>query len=395
MRRSWFRLALTWLAVWLIGYRLLQPAWPYAERWLLLSGVVLGYALWLLWRYLPENRRRHEAQLLPRLGPGNRLTMLRGLFIGLLAGFLFAPWPMGGLAWVVVLLYTAADVADYFDGYLARRANHSTVLGGKLDMEFDGLGLVIVSLLAVGYGQLPWWYLGVGAARYLFVFGLWWRRRNGRPIHDIPPSVHRRILAGLQMGLMSVVLWPIVPAAMATLGGTLIAVPLLLGFARDWLIVSGRLHPANETYNRVRRVLYQLLARRLSLLWRIGLALGMLAIIQAAAPWWRPQAWQALLQSWHVPGPGVLAMLLSAMAILGATAILLGVSGRVAAVLLLFPIGFDMATRGLTWENGAALTCAMLIVQFGVGPLTLWQPEERIFVRRAGAEVAGDGGVAA
>ena len=178
MRRSWLRLALTWLVVWVLGFRLLQGVWPYANRWLLFSGLTLAYCLWLLWRYLPENHRAAETALLPRLGLGNRLTLLRGLAIALLAGFLFAPWPQGALAWVIALLYTLASSADYFDGAAARKTNHATQLGSRLDMEFDALGVAVVSLLAVWYGQVPWWFLGVGLARYGFVAGLAWRRRR-------------------------------------------------------------------------------------------------------------------------------------------------------------------------------------------------------------------------
>ena len=251
LRRSWLRLALTWPVVWAIGYRLLASNWPYANRWLLLSGLTLAYCLWLLWRFLPNNHRVGETAVLPTLGLGNRLTLLRGLGIGLLAGFLFSPWPQGVLAWVIALLYTAVSIADYFDGYIARKTNHATVLGSRLDMEFDGLGVLVVSLLAIGYGQLPWWFLSIGLARYLFVWGLWWRDRRGLPIFDIPPSVQRRILAGAQMGLLTVVLWPIVPAPMAIIGGTIVAVPTLFGFGRDYAIAAGWLDPANRTYNRL------------------------------------------------------------------------------------------------------------------------------------------------
>ena len=49
-------------------------------------------------------------------------------------------------------LYTITDVADFFDGYVARRADHVTELGSVLDMEFDGLGTMIV--IPVSYTHL-------------------------------------------------------------------------------------------------------------------------------------------------------------------------------------------------------------------------------------------------
>lgn len=394
LQQSWLRQAITWLVVWLIGYQLLQSVWPYADRWLIFSGLALAYCLWVLWRSLPANHRRGEDRLLPRLGPGNQLTLLRGLFIGLTAGFLFAPWPMGALAWVIVLLYTVADVADYFDGYIARINNFSTELGGRLDMEYDALGLLVVSLLGVWYGQLPWWYLSIGLARYLFVFGLWWRERRGLPVHDIPSSVHRRIVAGVQMGFMSVVLWPIAPAAGTQLVGTVIALPVLLGFLRDWLIASGRLSPDNAAYNRVRGVLYRFFARWMPLFWRAGLVVGMWAIYQPIIDWLQPAAWAALLAAWHLPAPGLLASLASLLALVGTALIALGVAGRLITLPLFFPLGFDIATRGLNWANGLAAVCTICLLILGTGPLSLWQPEAGFFARRAAAETIGDGGLA-
>ena len=398
LQRSWLRLALTWLVLWVIGYRLLSAEWPYAQRWLLLSGITLAYCLWLLWRFLPENQRVGETSVLPRLGLGNRLTLLRGLGIGLLAGFLFSPWPQGGLAWIIALLYTAVSIVDYFDGYVARKTNHATVLGSRLDMEFDGLGVLVVSLLAVWYGQLPWWFLSIGVARYLFVWGLWWRGRRGLPIFDIPPSIQRRILAGVQMGLLTVVLWPILPAPMATLAGTLVAVPTLIGFGRDYAIAAGWLDPANVPYNQIRHFLAVLLMRWLPPVWRLLLPVCMLLILQAADMWWRPTAWQALLLSWGLSGlptTAVLTTLLSLTAIICALLVLVGFAGRLTAVPLLFPIGFDIATRGLTTANGLALTAVMFVVLFGCGPWALWSPEDRLFLYRGAADTSGDDGIRA
>jgi CDP-diacylglycerol--glycerol-3-phosphate 3-phosphatidyltransferase len=344
------------------------------------------YALCVLWRDLQQNHRPGESILLSTLGLGNHVSMLRGLFIGLLAGFLFAPRPADSLAWLIALLYTAASIADWLDGYIARRTNHSTILGQRLDMEFDGLGVLIVSLLAIGYEQLPIWFLSIALVRYLFVFGLWWRRRTGRPVYDMPPSIHRRIMAGMMMGFMTVVLWPIVPAAMATVAAYIIAIPVLLGFSRDWLFTSGRLQTTNPAYRRLQRALYLLVARGLPFLWRLLLPLTMLQILLVATPWYQPQAWLDLLLSWHVPIPAVLATLLCVTAVLGTILIFFGIAGRLAAITLFFPIGFDITTRGLLWSNALALTCALCIALFGTGRFSMWQPDEKLVTRRSGEE---------
>ncbi len=303
LQRQWSVVAILWVAAWVTGYWLLRPVWAYVDRWLWLSGLLLVYGLWwVLWRHLDTNHPPDSHHLLSTLGPGNALTLLRGLSIVLIGGFLFGPWPMGALAWIIVLIYTLGSIADYFDGYLARRANHVTELGARLDMEFDGLGTLVVILLAISFGQLPWWYLSIGLARYLFVLGLWWRRRRGWPIYDLTPSVHRRLFAGFQMGFLSVVLWPILPAAMATIAGTLFATATGAGFLRDWLVVSGRIDPDQPAYQHRRQAIHRIFAIYLPLLLRAVLPVAMVSLLSQASPPWQPAAWVTLLTSWHVPG---------------------------------------------------------------------------------------------
>lgn len=383
LQRTWLLVAALWLAAWLAFYTLLRPTWPYSGRWLALSGLILAYELWTLWRNLPANHRPGESALLPSLGPGNALSLLRGLCIGLLAGFLFGPWPPGALAWVIVLLYTITDVADFFDGYVARRAGHVTELGGVLDMEFDGLGTLIVILLAVSFGQLPPWYLLLGLARYLFLVGLWLRRRLGRSIAPLPPSAHRRVFAGFQMGFLSVVLWPIMPQPMATVAGALFAMATGLGFLRDWLAVSGALDPAAPGFGRLQGVLYRLFGVWLPPLWRLLLVVAIAAVLRTGWPL-PPLAWRELLAGWGVPAAGVVAGLAATVAVIGGALVGLGVLPRLLSVALAVPIGFDIAARGLRWDNGLALVATIFIQLLGPGRFALWSVEERFVFHRLG-----------
>ena len=380
-------MALIWFVVWLVFYRLLYLDWVYAERWLLFSGATLGANLWRVWKNLDLNYRSEDGHFLPRFGPGNQVSLLRGLLLGLLAGFLFTSWPPGALAWIIAGIYTLASIADAFDGYLARRSDQVTELGQWLDMEFDGLGLAIVTLLAIGYGQLPYWFLMVGFARYFFVFGLWWRERSGNPSCEIPASMHRRILAGMLMGMMTVVLWPIVPPDMCHVAAAVIGVPVLFGFLRDWLFASGRLDNDNRVYQSWRHISFLLLTRWLPPLWRLLLVGAMFRILRAAEPWYQPGAWETLIQVWGLPGTPFLASLLALTAVTGTILIALGIVGRLWAILLLLPIGFDISTAGLTWSNGLALVCALMITLFGSGPYSIWRPEEAFMVHRGGHRI--------
>ena len=386
LRRRTVGLAIGWGTAVLLFYVWLRQVWQlnYANRWLGLSLLPLLYCLWVVWRGLPENRREGETAVLPNFGWGNRLTLLRGLAISMVAGFLFSPWPASWLAWLPMLLYTAADVADYLDGYLARITNHVTNLGERLDMEYDGLGMLIVSLLAVWYGQLPWWYLLLGLARYLFVFGLWWREKRGLMNRPLPPSVHRRVFAGFQMGFMSSVLWPIMPPAFATIAGTIFAIPTALGFLRDWLMVTGRLDPQGASYRQAQQWLYRFTTRWLPPVLRLTLASSVTAIFLALPTAWPPPAWVNLFTGWGLPLPGLLAIVALILLLLGGGLVLFGAMGRLAAFWLVFPIGFDMVTRGLTWASGVALATAVCLMLLGTGSLSRWKPEERFLLRRAG-----------
>ncbi len=384
LRRQWGVTAVLWVGILLAGFGWLHPRWPFAGRWAAIAGIMLIYSLWVLWRGLPENHREGETAVLPTFGWGNQLTLLRGLAISLVAGFLFSPWPSGRLAWLPMLFYTAASVADYLDGYLARITNHATKLGARLDMEFDGLGMLVVSLLAVWYGQMPWWYLSLGLARYLFVWGLWQRQRRALPVYDLPPSVHRRIFAGFQMGFMSVILWPIIPPAGATIAGTVFATATAVSFLRDWLVTVGRLDPASPAYNHVRRWLFVTATKRLPLALRGGLAVGTAVIFITLSPPWQPSAWIDLFMRWRLPDPAFWAGFWALVLVGTETAVALGALGRLLSLLLIFPIGIDMVTRNLQWENGLALACATGLMLLGTGAFSLWQPEERFMARRAG-----------
>ena len=64
--------------------------------------------------------------------------------------------------------------------------------------------------------------------------------------------------------------------------------------------------------------------------------------------------------------------------------ITLGAMGRIMAVVILFPLGFEMIATGPNGVNTVALTCVLLIMMLGTGALSLWQPEERYMYRHAG-----------
>jgi CDP-diacylglycerol--glycerol-3-phosphate 3-phosphatidyltransferase len=173
------------------------------------------------------------------------LTALRGLLVSLVGGFLLVR-PAGVVCWLPAVLYAAAAVADHFDGTIARRLGEETPLGAHFDEAMDALGLLVAPAVAVSWGRLPPWYLLLGAAYYIYRAGLWLRRRLGLPLYlgRVTRRPLTRVFAGTQMALVSVALAPVLSLAVTSAAATVLMVPTLTFFVRDWLLVTGRRAPA-------------------------------------------------------------------------------------------------------------------------------------------------------
>jgi CDP-diacylglycerol---glycerol-3-phosphate 3-phosphatidyltransferase len=374
--RRWGLAALLYICGWLLGYWSLYAYWqyPYPGRWLLLAGVMLLIALTILGGNLRHNRRADNGPLLPTLGYGNGLTLTRGLLLLLLTGFLFSPRPAAPLTWLPAILFTISRLIDCFDGYVARITRHDTKLGAILDIEFDGLDLLVAVLLGIQYGVLPIWYVVLAVSRQLFVLGLWLRSRAGKPNRDLPPSDNRRIIAAYQTGFISVMLWPAFAPPLSTLASWLFAIPLIFSFGRDWLAVSYVIDPTSAGYHRVRAAIKSLFEGWLPLAARL-LAVSLTLLILwrelPTFPHWQPYFLHLGLQAdWWLP-------LLTGLFGVAALCVLFGVGGRITALLLVYLACLDIWSGGLVWyENGLLFIAASTATHLGSRWLNLWQPEE-------------------
>lgn len=366
LRRQWVYVALLYSAVLTTGYWTMLQAWaaPDAMRWLALAATTMAVQMVVLWWALRFNHHPGGAPLFPDLGLANGMTLTRGLLACLLAGFLFGPAPQGWLAWAPAVLYMTERVIDFFDGFVARYTRRETKLGTILDMEFDGLGILIAVGLAIQYGHLPAWYLLLGLGRQLFIFGIWVRQRLGWPVLELPPSDHRRLIAGFQTGFISIILWPTWTPEAAMLAAWLFAAPLLFSFGRDWLVVSATIDAESAGYQRLRQ--------RAKVLCEQGTP-PLLRLIGAALVVWMLVQGDALPDS------------LTWFAAAGALLLLLGVVGRAAALLLAFVAAFSAVQVGLRPDNSLLLACAVAILHLGSGNLALWTPEEYYLHARLGA----------
>lgn len=252
-----------------------------------LGGGMLGFAIFT---GIVAFAAREPA---PRpLGLANRLTLVRLAALAALAGGGLSATlaPEAGLAlagWLPCLVYAAAALGDYADGAIARRTRTTSAFGARLDAEADALGLAAASGIAVlAAGTLPAWYLLAGFGRYLFGAALFVEGRLGRRLAELPPSPFRRRLAGFQMGLVAVCLAPFIEPEWAPPSTLALGLPFLIGFARDYLIRSGRLDPESAGSRRMTDLLGRLRRPVSRTAAAAALALGLLKLAGLSVGSW-------------------------------------------------------------------------------------------------------------
>lgn len=368
LRKEWSLFAALSILYLFGGFALLAITWQtqYALIWGVFCTATLIYQFAVLWSGLPHNHRPGEIDILPVLGWGNRLTLIRGMLIAGLVGFLLIPEPQGWLAWLPGIFYTLAIAADFFDGYLARITRHNTRLGEILDMSFDGLGVLAAILLAVFYGRLPGWYLLVAFARYAFVAGLWLRNRSGKVNFELPPSVRRRALAGFQMGFLAVMLWPLFSPPATHIAALFFGIPILMGFLMDWFYTTGLLtandRPQSQTIQRILRWLPFVFRFSVVILGGVMILPKIMALSQLPAP-------QAMLTITELVVICLLAF---------------GITIRTAAIGGLILLGFHQVFASLSFFQILMAGGYSAILFLGGGPFSLWTPEEYLVFHRAG-----------
>jgi len=83
----------------------------------------------------------------------NILTLVRILLIPVFVGIFYIPAPWARLA--CALVFTAAAVTDWLDGYLARRMGQTSPLGAFLDPVADKLMVAVALVLLVQADPQP------------------------------------------------------------------------------------------------------------------------------------------------------------------------------------------------------------------------------------------------
>lgn len=363
LRRRWVYYALAGGLFFSGGFYCLIEWWElaYAGRWLVLSLAVFLYELWVAWKNLKANHRAGEETLLSGLGAGNLASLFRGALIAALYGFLFSPLPDGWLAWLPGVLYTTAALADGVDGALARLANHTTKFGEIMDMYFDGLGMLVATGLIVQSGRVPAWYLLIGMVRYFFLLGMWLRVRLGKINHPMPPSARRRGMGAVQMGFVSVMMWPLFSPPATQVVAYAFGLPLLVGFLWDWLYVSGVISAEGISRYKSRTISF----------WHwlpVGLRLGVLLCALPAL----------LTQSSFLWIEWIALLLLS-----------IGAAGRAASIAGLIALGLLQLTAPLTSAQLLQGILYTLILLLGTGAFSIWKPEDMLIYKKIGEKPVG------
>jgi CDP-diacylglycerol--glycerol-3-phosphate 3-phosphatidyltransferase len=228
------------------------PLWG-LQGWLV-AAPVLGVVHWVLWKHLAVCSPRTPPPPFCGLGAANMITIARGWLISVLAGSALVaaakPDPADWIIWLPALLYLAIGCGDFCDGLVARLTRTESLLGKRLDMSMDALGLLVASAAAVFLKRLPPAFLLVGLSYYLFQLGLAYRRFRGKILRSLADRPFGRAMAGIHMGFVGLALIPALSATLLKHAAMLFMLPLLLGFVWDWLVVTGRL--GDETADRWR-----------------------------------------------------------------------------------------------------------------------------------------------
>ncbi len=350
-----------WLTWW--GWQTARWGLPLWECGLALSALMGLYILWDAYRHRDLNRAAPDAPHYPSLGAANVLSLTRGLLLAWLAGFLCTGWPPAGWPrWLPGILFAIAILADFADGLLARLTSRPSLLGKHLDLHLDSLGVLIAALVVVRLGQMPWWFALTGLARYLSLAGEALLRARGVRLRPLPPSASRRAFAGVIMGLLAALLYPVFRPPATVVVGTFVFVPFILGFVRDFLAVAGFRWAEEAPWMRLSfwQPVVLPLVRVATGLWAFWLGWGQ-AVLSGTCP---TPTYRAL---------GTLGLLLA-----------WGVLPRFTAAALLVLLAWPLAAV-VTLPSYILLAAgAAVALLWGGGNHCLWAPDDYLFLHRVG-----------
>jgi hypothetical protein len=180
---------------------------------------------------------------------------------------------------------------------------------------------------------------------------------------------------------MGVVLCPMIPPSVALLAGLAFAIPFATRWIYHWLAVSALVDPGSSGYLFMRRAAGALFFRWLPLPLRV-LTVGLVLLDSLAILRCYPEQAESYMPH-GCPLPSLTVALLLWIGLTCSLLIGLGIAGRFAAGAFLVVLLVCILPAGLDARNAVMLVAVILLLITDTGALSLWQPHDRLFRRRA------------
>ncbi len=172
----------------------------------------------------------------PRLGLANYLTFARAVVVAGLAASLADP-TAASRSVALAAVGAIAFALDGLDGRIARATGMSSTFGARLDMELDGLMVLVLCGLVITLDRVGSWVLLAGFARHVFIgAGQIWPFLRA----PLPPTPRRAWACGVGVSALVAALLPL--GAWSTAAASAGALALIGSFAVDvvWLWTLSR-----------------------------------------------------------------------------------------------------------------------------------------------------------
>ena len=101
----------------------------------------------------------------------NKLTVARMIMVPFLVVFLLTGWGGEANRYISLILFVAASITDWFDGYLARKNHLVTNFGKFMDPLADKLLACSAMICMIELGRLPAWFVIIIIGREFIISG--------------------------------------------------------------------------------------------------------------------------------------------------------------------------------------------------------------------------------
>lgn len=101
----------------------------------------------------------------------NKLTVARMIMVPFLVVFLLTGWGGEANRYISLILFVAASITDWFDGYLARKNHLVTNFGKFMDPLADKLLVCSAMICMIEIGRLPAWFVIIIIGREFIISG--------------------------------------------------------------------------------------------------------------------------------------------------------------------------------------------------------------------------------